>query len=63
MNELTISKYLELIAMGFGAGAFGTMIGAGGGFVLMPLLLILYPHESPSVIASITLCPEARPMP
>ena len=55
MTALTIAKYLELIALGFGAGAFGTMIGAGGGFVLMPLLLILYPHESPSVIASITL--------
>ncbi len=55
MTELAVTKYLELIALGFGAGTFGTMIGAGGGFVLMPLLLILYPHESPSVLASITL--------
>jgi hypothetical protein len=29
MTALTIAKYLELIALGFGAGAFGTMIGAG----------------------------------
>jgi len=34
-------KYLALIALGFCVGAYGTLIGAGGGFVLMPLLLIL----------------------
>ncbi len=50
-----IVKYLELIALGFGAGTFGTLIGAGGGFVLMPILLVLYPHENPAVLASITL--------
>ncbi len=52
---LTIAQYLELILLGFGAGTFGTLIGAGGGFVLMPMLLLLYPHESPAVIASMTL--------
>ena len=57
MVELTFdyAKYLGLIALGLGAGTFGSLIGAGGGFVLMPILLILYPNESPAVIASITL--------
>ena len=36
-------------------GAFGTLIGAGGGFVLTPLLLLVYPHESPQIISSISL--------
>jgi len=48
-------KYLALIALGVGVGAYGTLIGAGGGFVLMPLLLILYPKESPEILTSISL--------
>ncbi|MBP1740486.1 MAG: putative permease [Deltaproteobacteria bacterium] len=43
------------MALGFGVGAYGTLIGAGGGFVLMPLLLILYPKESPEILTSISL--------
>jgi uncharacterized membrane protein YfcA len=46
---------LVLIAVGFGVGAYGTLIGAGGGFVLMPLLLLSYPKESPDVLTSISL--------
>ncbi|MCB2185302.1 MAG: sulfite exporter TauE/SafE family protein [Deltaproteobacteria bacterium] len=47
--------YLGFMALGLGVGAFGTLIGAGGGFVLMPVLLLLYPHESPENITSISL--------
>ena len=36
-------------------GAFGTIIGAGGGFLLLPLLLFSYPHERPSVLTGISL--------
>ena len=46
---------IGLIALGFGVGAYGTLIGAGGGFVLMPVMLLLYPHESPEVLTSISL--------
>jgi len=48
-------QYLALIALGFGVGAYGTLIGAGGGFVLMPILLILYPEESPAILTAISL--------
>jgi uncharacterized protein len=48
-------KYLSLMALGFGVGAYGTLIGAGGGFVLMPVLLILYPKEGPEILTSISL--------
>jgi hypothetical protein len=41
--------------LGVGIGVFGTLIGAAGGFLLVPLLLFLYPHESPATITSITL--------
>ncbi len=35
-----------LCLIGVGVGAFGTLIGAGVGFILTPILLLLYPHES-----------------
>ncbi len=47
--------YLWLIPLGFIIGAYGTLIGAGGGFVLVPALLLLYPEESPEIITSISL--------
>jgi uncharacterized membrane protein YfcA len=36
-------------------GLFGTLIGAGGGFILVPVLLLLYPDKSPETITSISL--------
>jgi uncharacterized membrane protein YfcA len=46
---------LWLIPVGFLVGTYGTLVGAGGGFVLVPMLLLLYPQESPEVITSISL--------
>jgi len=50
-----MEQYLWLIPVGFGVGAFGTLIGAGGGFILVPALLLVYPQENPETITSITL--------
>jgi uncharacterized membrane protein YfcA len=47
--------YVGLVAIGVLVGAYGTLIGAGGGFVLVPLLLLLYPHESPARLTAISL--------
>ena len=44
-----------LAAIGLGVGAFGTLVGAGGGFILTPILLLLYPHDSPKTITAISL--------
>jgi uncharacterized membrane protein YfcA len=41
--------------IGIFVGAFGTLIGAAGGFILVPILLFLYPTETPAAITSITL--------
>ncbi len=46
---------LLLVPLGFVVGAYGTLVGAGGGFVLVPALLIIYPHEKPASITSISL--------
>ena len=47
--------WLLLAAIGLFIGAFGTLIGVAGGFVLIPILLFMYPNDSPSTITSITL--------
>lgn len=41
--------------IGLFVGAFGTLIGAAGGFLLVPILLFLYPQDTPNTITSITL--------
>lgn len=46
---------LALLFLGFLIGGYGTLIGAGGGFLLVPLLLYLYPAESPAALTSISL--------
>lgn len=36
-------------------GVFGTLVGAGGGFILTPVLLLAYPHSTPELITAISL--------
>ena len=47
--------YLWLFPLGLAIGAFGTLIGAGGGFILVPILLIVYPNDNTELITSISL--------
>jgi len=48
-------EFLRLAPIGFGIGAFGTLVGAGGGSILVPVLLLLMPHASPAALTSISL--------
>lgn len=50
-----IQQYLWLIPLGFIIGAYATLMGTGGGFILAPILLLLYPGENPETITSISL--------
>ena len=50
-----MEQFLWLFPLGFMVGTFGTLIGAGGGFILVPILLLLYPDKSPETITSISL--------
>ncbi|MFN2462269.1 MAG: sulfite exporter TauE/SafE family protein [Candidatus Dormibacteria bacterium] len=47
--------HLLLLAIGVAVGAYGTLIGAGGGFVLVPILLVIYPTETPSQLTAVSL--------
>lgn len=44
-----------LILLGFIIGTIGTLIGAGGGFILVPILIIMHPAFSPEVITAISM--------
>jgi len=50
-----MADFFGLVGLGLAVGAFGTLIGAGGGFVLVPVLLILYPQDSPALVTGISL--------
>jgi hypothetical protein len=55
MFDALMLQRLWLVPVGFVIGTYGTLIGAGGGFVLVPMLLLFYPEEAPEVITSISL--------
>lgn len=44
-----------LLILGLLVGGFGTLVGAGGGFILVPVLLLMYPDRNPEVITAISL--------
>jgi uncharacterized protein len=52
---MTPLLFAGFFALGVVVGAFGTLIGAGGGFLLLPVLIFMYPHESPAVLTAISL--------
>lgn len=44
-----------LIIIGFLIGTMGTLIGAGGGFILVPILILLHPGYTPEIITAISM--------
>ena len=44
-----------LAGMGVLVGCLGTLIGAGGGFMLVPLLLFMYPSLQPDTITAVSM--------
>lgn len=48
-------SYVYLALLGLVVGTFGTLVGAGGGFILTPVLLVVYPELTPAQITSISL--------
>jgi uncharacterized membrane protein YfcA len=48
-------EFCRLAPIGFAVGAYGTLVGAGGGSVLVPVLLFLLPKQDPAAITAISL--------
>ena len=70
MAPVSPAEYFWLIGLGVVVGAYGTLIGAGGGFVLMPILLMMLPGANPDQLTAISLavvfstpCPAPSLMP
>lgn len=55
MFHMISLPWFGLSVLGLGVAACGTLIGAGGGFMLMPMLLLLYPHHNPGELAAVSL--------
>jgi uncharacterized membrane protein YfcA len=53
MNEAL--ELLGLAALGLAVGTYGTIVGLGGGFILVPVLLFLYPEYDPEQLTAISL--------
>lgn len=47
------------ICLGLIIGTLGTLIGAGGGFILVPVLMLLYPNYSTETITAISIAAVA----
>ncbi len=67
-KQFSAETAVVLAAIGLGVGAFGTLVRAGGGFTLTPILLLLYPHDSAQTLTAISLqwcssTPPAAPRP
>lgn len=50
-----MDNIIVLIAIGFLVGTLGTLIGAGGGFILVPFMLLAFPAFSPDVVTAISI--------
>lgn len=49
------SELISLAAVAFGVATFGSLVGAGGGFLLMPILLFMYPAKTQEELTFVSL--------
>jgi uncharacterized membrane protein YfcA len=47
--------FIAWVAVGIVVGAYGTLVGAGGGFAMVPILLLVYPQQSPAQLTAVSL--------
>jgi len=52
---MTLVHAVAYTALGIAVGTIGTLIGAGGGFVLIPVLLFLHPNEPAANVTALSL--------
>ena len=48
-------EILGLLIIGIVAGTWGSIIGAGGGFIIVPAMLIFHPGLSPAIVTAVSL--------
>ena len=55
LPELTIAQALGLALLGLSVGMVGALAGVGGGFLLVPILLFIFPDADPASVTAISL--------
>ena len=55
LPELDAAQIAVLALLGLGVGAVGALVGVGGGFLLVPALLFLFPEADPASVTAISL--------
>ncbi len=55
LPELTAAQFAILASLGVGVGAVGATVGVGGGFLMVPALLVLFPDADPATITAMSL--------
>ncbi len=55
LPELTIAQAATLVLLGLSVGAVGALAGVGGGFLLVPALLLIFPDANPAAVTAISL--------
>ena len=53
--DFAIAESATLILLGLPIGAVGAVVGVGGGFLLVPALLFLFPDADPASVATVSL--------
>ena len=48
-------EFLQFFLIGISVSTFGSLVGAGGGFILTPVLLLLFPSHNSEIIAATSL--------
>ena len=54
-EALDLAQYAFLVGIGFAVGVYATALGAGGAFLLTPLLLLRHPGSPPQFVAMASL--------
>jgi uncharacterized membrane protein YfcA len=47
--------FVVWVLVGVVVGAYGTLVGAGGGFAIVPILLLVYPRQSAAQLTAVSL--------
>ena len=55
IDPTIFDSVVVLLTTGFFVGTIGTMIGAGGGFILVPLLLLTHPQFTPEMVTAVSI--------
>ncbi len=55
MIESSLLEFAGLALLGVAAGIVATLVGTGGGYIFVPLLLLLYPDKRPDTITAMSL--------